>query len=132
MKLHLRRTIFNETETMGQLYIDDAYFCDTLEDKVRNGVKIKGVTAIPTGKYKVVVTMSAKFKRMMPLLCDVPNFTGIRIHRGTTHKNTAGCILVGKMNGMNALEDSIATEATLTNLLLRTQSKGEEITILVE
>lgn len=131
MRLHLRRTIFNENETIGNLYVNDSYCCDTLEDRVRE-VKIQGITAIPAGEYEVVVTRSPKFHRLLPLVCDVPNFNGIRIHRGNTHEDTAGCILVGKMNGGHALEDSTATEVFLTNMLLRAQQRGEEITIKIE
>lgn len=132
MNLHLRRIIYGKTETIGNLYIDGAYFCDTLEDVVRKGPKIRGKTAIPAGEYPVIVTQSPKFKRLMPLVCDVPNFTGIRIHRGNTHEDTAGCILVGKLRGQNTLEDSIATEVSLTHLLLQTQQKGNTITLLID
>lgn len=95
MKLKLQRIFKAETYTIGKLFIDGVYFCDTLEDKVRD-VKIKGITAIPTGKYKVKITMSNRFKKLMPLLIDVPNFEGIRIHSGNTSEDTEGCILVGK------------------------------------
>lgn len=95
MKLKLQRIFKAETYTIGKLFIDGVYFCDTLEDKVRD-VKIKGVTAIPTGKYKVKITMSNRFKKLMPLLIDVPNFEGVRIHSGNTSEDTEGCILVGK------------------------------------
>lgn len=95
MKLKLQRIFKAETYTIGKLFIDGVYFCDTLEDKVRD-VKIKGITAIPTGKYKVKITMSNRFKKLMPLLIDVPNFEGIRIHSGNTSEDTGGCILVGK------------------------------------
>lgn len=95
MKLKLQRTFKAETYTVGKLFIDGIYFCDTLEDKVRD-VKIKGITAIPTGKYKVQITMSNRFKKLMPLLINVPNFEGVRIHSGNTSEDTEGCILVGK------------------------------------
>ena len=95
MKLKLQRIFKAETYTIGKLFIDGVYFCDTLEDKVRD-VKIKGITAIPAGKYKVKITMSNRFKKLMPLLIDVPNFEGIRIHSGNTSEDTEGCILVGK------------------------------------
>ncbi len=72
MKLLLKRVALKETYTIGKLYIDGNYFCDTLEDKVRPpGVKIWGETAIPYGKYKVVITYSARFKRELPLLLNV-------------------------------------------------------------
>lgn len=98
MKLQLVRITFNATETLGHLYIDGNYFCDTLEDTFRE-VKIKHETCIPTGKYKVTLTYSNRFKRVLPLLHNVPNFEGIRIHRGNTDKDTSGCILVGEKSG---------------------------------
>lgn len=95
MKLTLKRQHGTKDFTHGKLYINDVYFCDTLEDQERDK-KIAGETAIPCGVYKVTITMSPRFKRMMPLLIDVPNFSGIRIHNGNTKDHTEGCILVGK------------------------------------
>ncbi|NLZ94625.1 MAG: hypothetical protein GX921_02220, partial [Bacteroidales bacterium] len=100
MKLKLIRKYKCPNYTIGHLYINDKYFCDTLEDKVRQldsiEDKIKHKTAIPEGKYKVVVTMSPKFKRLLPLLLNVPFFEGIRIHRGNDENDTSGCIIVGE------------------------------------
>ena len=106
MKLLLKRIALRDTYTIGKIYIDGEYFCDTLEDKVRdlnkNGVfdgdekKVYGETAIPYGTYQVILSYSPKFKRILPELLDVPCFTGIRIHRGNTEKDTAGCLLVGE------------------------------------
>jgi hypothetical protein len=95
MKLKLVREPSSETTTLGNLYIDGEWFCYTLEDKVRE-VKYAGITAIPIGTYKVVITWSPRFKRQLPLLVDVSGFDGIRIHPGNTHKDTEGCILVGE------------------------------------
>lgn len=94
MKIEVKR-IFKGTEyTIGKLYIDGSYFCDTLEDTVREK-KIAGITAIPAGEYKVKKTYSPRFKKTLPEILNVPNFTGVRIHTGNTAKDTDGCILLG-------------------------------------
>lgn len=80
--------------TFGKLYINNVFECYTLEDVEREN-KVYGKTAIPTGKYKVIVTLSNRFKRSLPLLLDVPNYSGVRIHPGNTAANTEGCILTG-------------------------------------
>lgn len=95
MKLLLRRFEFGDKYTIGKLYIDDAYVCYTLEDKVRDGPKVPGETAIPKGTYSVIIDHSTRFNKDMLHVLDVPNFTGIRIHSGNTDKDTEGCILVG-------------------------------------
>lgn len=95
MKLKLIRMYFKPTYTIGKLYIDGVYQCDTLEDPPRD-IKIKGETCIPKGVYKVIINMSARFKKLMPLLINVPDFEGVRIHSGNTSKDTEGCPLVGQ------------------------------------
>lgn len=94
MKITVKRTFKGPEYTIGKLYIDDNYFCDTLEDTVRK-VKIAGKTAIPAGSYKVKKTMSPRFKTVLPEILNVPNFTGVRIHSGNTAKDTDGCLLLG-------------------------------------
>lgn len=83
MRMLLKRIYNGKTYTIGKLYCNGEYFCDTLEDVVRpKGEKVYGQTAIPEGKYKVIITMSNRFKKMLPLILDVPNFAGVRIHSG--------------------------------------------------
>lgn len=94
MELSLIRTALSTKSSTGSLFIDGNFECFTLEDAVRP-VKIKGLTAIPYGAYEVVLTWSARFKRLLPLLLNVPGFDGIRIHAGNTDADTDGCILVG-------------------------------------
>jgi len=94
MKITVKRTFKGAEYTIGKLYIDGAYFCDTLEDTVRE-VKIAGKTAIPAGKYKVKKTYSPRFKKQLPEILHVPNFSGVRIHAGNTAKDTEGCLLLG-------------------------------------
>jgi hypothetical protein len=98
MELNLYRHTYNtkgDENIIGDLFIDDVFFCHTLEDKKRaDGLKVFGETAIPAGVYNVAVTRSNRFKRLMPLIMDVPMFSGIRIHGGNTSKDTHGCPLV--------------------------------------
>lgn len=97
MNLNLFRALPREYETIGDLFVEDMWFCYTLEDRLRPpGQKVPGETAIPDGTYRWIISMSPRFKRRLPLLLDVPNFEGIRIHPGNTHKDTEGCILVGE------------------------------------
>ena len=85
MNITVKRIFKGPKYTIGKLYIDGKYFCDTLEDTVRApGVKIPGRTAIPAGKYQIEITESIRFNRLMPIIKDVPGFSGVRIHSGNT------------------------------------------------
>ena len=116
MKLKLERIAFKEDYTIGKLYIDGVYFCDTLEDAVRP-VKIKGRTAIPVGIYRVILNMSNRFKKILPLLLNVLNFAGVRIHSGNTHLDTEGCILVGENKAVGKVLNSRKTMERLMDIL---------------
>ncbi len=102
MKMKLVRGTGNSKSVEGKLYIDDVFECYTLEDTDRRlesgGTKIQNATAIPRGKYPVTWTMSTRFKKPMPLLIGVPQFSGVRIHAGNSSKDTEGCIIVGAVN----------------------------------
>lgn len=102
----IKRIAYRPTYTIGKLYVNGNYVCDTLEDKDRgldnslsedyiNKIKVFGKTAIPAGKYNVSITYSPHFKKNLPLVTNVKGFDGIRIHSGNTDKDTLGCILVG-------------------------------------
>lgn len=93
IEMSLERYFFSEKKTIGRLFIEGDYYY-TLEDAVRD-VKIAGETCIPYGVYDVKMTMSMHFKKVLPLLIGVPNYTGVRIHSGNTEADTQGCILVG-------------------------------------
>lgn len=116
MKIKVDRIYKGESYTIGKMYLNGEYFCDTLEDAIRP-VKIPNETAIPAGTYKVEVTYSPRFKRNLPLLVDVPNYTGIRIHNGSNKDHTSGCILVGFNTAKGKLTDSRKTSDQLTEKL---------------
>ena len=128
MRLILKRLYLKTDYTIGKLYMDGKYFCDTLEDQVRDLTKerkIPGRTAIPAGVYEIVVNVSPRFKRKLPRLLDVPGFDGILIHRGNTAEDTAGCILVGENRERGKVINSTRYEVQLTGILERAQEKGE-------
>jgi len=127
MELLLKRKWKTDNETIGELYVNGKFECYTLED-VERVVKIKNETAIPKGKYKLIITYSNRFKRNLPLLLNVPNFEGIRIHSGNTNHDTQGCILVGKTRGTNFIGNS---RKAFNSLFLKLQ-KEKEITITIE
>ena len=116
MKIKVDRIYKGESYTIGRMYLNGEYFCDTLEDAIRP-VKIPNETAIPAGTYKVEVTYSPRFKRNLPLLIDVPNYTGIRIHNGSNKDHTSGCILVGFNTSKGILSDSRKISDKLTEKL---------------
>ncbi len=127
MELRVERTDFSETSTIGKLYVDDQFECYTLEDKVRP-VKIKGETAIPAGRYEVIINFSQRFGRMLPLFLNVPNFEGVRIHPGNTAADTEGCILVGETKDAEFIGQSKLAFEGLFNKL-KTASESEKIFI---
>lgn len=103
--------------TIGKLYTDGDFLCNTLEDtdrglvssmspKVIASKKVYGQTAIPTGKYQVVLAWSNKFKKQMPLITRVPGYSGVLIHAGNTNKDTLGCVLVGKNDVVGKVTNS--------------------------
>ena len=135
MELQVKRIAKREAYTIGRLYIDGDYFCDTLEDRVRDlskEAKVKGRTAIPAGRYRLVLTYSPRFKRILPLLVDVPFFSGVRIHRGNTHQDTEGCILVGYNREVGKVLESAATEQRLMAVLQNAVNKGEKLFITIQ
>jgi len=132
MKLKLNRIQFTEKSTIGELWVDDEpdRFCFTLEDVAREaGVKVAGQTAIPAGQYEVVINWSQRFKRPMPLLLNVPNFEGVRIHSGNTAADTEGCILVGFNRAPDFVGNSRQAFDTLFATMQRALQQEEKITI---
>ncbi len=133
MILTLKRKFKGETYTIGDLFIDGRFFCNTIEDVVRNlpatcpdtpkwlnckcKEKVYAQTAIPVGRYKITLQDSPKFKRLLPFLHDVPHFLGILMHAGITEKDSAGCIIVGHNTVKGKVLHSKATLEKLINIL---------------
>jgi len=128
MKITVKRIARNPLYTIGKMYLDGKYFCDTLEDTDRGlrkdtplaeikRIKVMHQTAIPAGTYKVIVNMSPAKKRLLPRLLDVPGFEGILIHRGNTANCTSGCLLVGENKVVGKVINSTKYELALVDLL---------------
>ena len=148
MELVLTRIAKRKTYTVGRLaiikevseeyktYEEEEYFCDTLEPTWRNykhgGRKIKGCSAIPEGRYAVVISYSPKFEQWLPILLGVPNFSGIRIHAGNTSADTEGCILVGKNKIVGQLVDSRIWLHRLKKKIVEAKDRGEAVWITVK
>ena len=142
MNIILDRIAKKSKYTIGKLYINGEYFCDTIEDTDRGltqtmtdaqikSKKVYGQTAIPTGTYKVIISYSNKFKRQMPLLLNVPGFLGIRIHSGNTEKDTEGCLIVGKNKVVGKVIESKDTYNKLFSILCEANKK-EAIKITIK
>lgn len=143
MKLTLKRKFFGSAYTIGDLFIDGVFFCNTIEDVVRRlpaacpntpkgrnctcKEKVYAETAIPAGLYKVTMEYSPRFKRRLPLLHDVPHFLGILIHPGNTQRDSAGCLIVGFNTVKGMVTNSRATSDKLNTIL----AKEKEITIQI-
>ena len=139
MILTLKRKYFKNDYTIGKLYANGKYFCDTIEDKDRGlnstmelktiqREKVYGKTAIPSGRYKVSITYSPKYKKNMPLLENVKGFEGIRIHSGNTEKDSLGCIIVGENKKKGMVINSRVTYNKLMDIL----KNEKEIYIIIE
>lgn len=135
MELTLNRIFLGGSATIGELLINDKHLCDTLEDRVRpEGEKVYGKTAIPEGKYEIELTHSPRFKKTLPEILNVPNFSGIRIHTGNSSKDTEGCILVGTWDSEK--EDWVGSSKIafdkLMTLLEEATNNKEKVTITVK
>ena len=146
MELVLTRIAKRKGYTIGKLAIretvDDAYlagkqtyFCDTLEptwrDYAHGGKKIKGCSAIPEGRYAVVISYSPKMKKWLPILLGVPMFSGIRIHAGNTAKDTKGCILVGQNLKKGMVLNSNIWLHRLKQKIIEAKDRGEGVWITI-
>jgi hypothetical protein len=94
-------------------------------------VKVPGKTAIPTGRYEIVITMSSRFKRKLPLLLNVPGFSGIRIHSGNHAGNTEGCLLPGTSFGKDYVNSSRIAFESLFKLISKGLKAGKVFITIV-
>ena len=131
MTLRVIREPSTAAATLGILLIDGVFTCWTLEDVVRE-VKIPGETAIPAGRYAVQLSLSQRFKKLLPEILTVPGFTGIRIHAGNTQADTAGCLLVGRIRADDRVEESKLALMHVMEQLRRATTAGDLITITIE
>lgn len=122
MELRLERTDSAGDCMIGKLYVDDKFECYTLEDPERM-VKIHGKTAIPDGRYEITISQSPRFGCELPLLLNVPNFEGVRIHPGNTAEDTEGCILVGETQSGTSIGQSKAAFERLFGKLKAASAK---------
>lgn len=130
MKLHLERIQLDPDVTIGSLSVDGAWECWTLEDTVRaDGMKIHGETAIAVGEYSIDITQSPRFGRLLPLVLDVKNFSGVRIHPGNTAGDTEGCILVGQDRLKKSIGKSRRAFDALFAKLQSAKQRDEPITL---
>ena len=152
MELILERIAKRKTYTIGRLYIreqvmdeyrpgtEDRYFCDTLEptwrDYANGAYKVKGRSAIPEGRYAVVISFSPKFKAWLPILLGGPEFNrkwqGIRIHAGNCSEDTEGCILVGKNREVGKVLDSRIWVHRLKQKIVEAKDKGEAVWLIIK
>ena len=148
MELILERIAKRKTYTIGHLYIrqqvmdeylpgtEDKYFCDTLEptwrDYEHGAYKVKGRSAIPEGRYAVVISYSPRFKQWLPILLGVPKFEGIRIHAGNTAKDTEGCILVGQNREVGKVLDSRKWLYELKQKIVEAKDRGEAVWLTIK
>lgn len=142
MELLLERKYPKNDYTIGNLFINGKFYCNILEDPVRdinkNGTfdcgefKISGHTAIPYGRYEIKVTYSPRFKRKLPLLLDVKHFEGIRIHRGNTNKDTSGCLIPGNNTKKGMVLNSTKYELELTKMIEECNLRREKVFIEIK
>lgn len=138
--LKLIRDTYTSKTTIGKLYLNDIFICDTLEDTCRDNnrdgdlndageIKVFGETAIPSGTYPVIINMSPRFKKMLPRLSGIEGYDGVLIHMGNWAKDTHGCILVGT-RGIDELKGGTSMIALAKLMTEMTKYKEFEIQVI--
>lgn len=120
-----------QTHNWGKFFCDRLFFGETLEDTDRRleqgGEKVYGDTAIPRGRYRVKLTPSRRFQRIMPEILDVPGFSGVRIHGGNTEHDTQGCPLLGQVRTPTGVATCKGVNDRLYVTLQAAEQRGEEV-----
>ena len=134
--LYIAQETNGDNPGLGQPLTKGLQICDTLEptwrDYAHGAYKVKGRSAIPEGRYAVVISWSPKFEAWLPILLGVPNFSGIRIHAGNTAADTAGCILVGKNKIVGQVVDSRIWLHRLKQKIVEAKERGEPVWITIK
>jgi len=128
MNLLLVRDVRTPKFTLGTIYHQSRQICYTVEDAIRE-TKVAGKTCIPPGTYPILITMSNRFKKELPILLGVPNFEGVRIHAGNTSEDTEGCILPGLIRTNEGVLSSRAAMEKLQPMIQAAIDKGEPVNI---
>lgn len=128
--LDLVRRWLTSQSTIGELKVDGKRVCYVLEDVVRPD-KVYGKTAIPQGEYEVLITWSPRFQRMLPILVDVPNYQGVRIHPGNTADDTEGCLLPGTTRLDDRVGESRKAFEKVFALIEGAIKRGDEVRIRI-
>jgi hypothetical protein len=142
MNLEIVRKIFTDESTVGDFLIGGVRYYYSLEDKDRQrqedgsiipwtrDLKVYGETAIPYGRYEVITNFSARFKTVMPLLINVQDYEGVRIHSGNTDENTEGCPLIGFTKADNFIGQSKKAFEDFMPRLVAALKKGKLFIII--
>lgn len=132
----LTRQVFGDTFTLGEVFLDGQRICYTCEDKDRKledgGEKVYGETCIPRGTYKVTLSFSHKFQKILPELHDVDQFDGVRIHGGNTDKDTLACVLVGIIPTENGVAKCAPAMTKIMSIIEAAENVGEECWITIK
>jgi hypothetical protein len=132
----IRRDTFDPAFTLGKMLIDGSPFGEVCEDTDRylenGGEKQYGRTAIPRGRYKIVLSRSQRFGKIMPEVVGVPGFSGVRIHGGNHAADTLGCPLLGAVRTADGVRDCAAINSELIAKLAGCDNRGEPVFLDVE
>lgn len=129
----LKRKTYTNQSTIGELSLNGVFLCYTLEDKVRGPKekKLHGLTAIPAGRYQLIIDMSNRFGKLMPLLVNVPGFAGVRLHGGNVAADTLGCPLLGMEKGADKIWNCPPALAKVYKAIEKALTQGK-VYIVVE